>query len=180
MMDSTAYSQNAFNKLQIYACYGILPTINLITTYETKEHPLNAQTVQQLITHYFLQSRFISILGRGKITLLRSFFAPILGISHFLLHLFVPFSFLMDTFQGKNFHSFPFIPLPRVIFTFQAKFLPLHTPKTSLTHCVGQNPLIPLCFAQFHDELIFSPKTLSLQSAFSYLYTLSVKSQILS
>lgn len=54
MMDSTAYSQNAFNKLQIYACYGILPTINLITTYETKEHPLNAQTVQQLITHYFL------------------------------------------------------------------------------------------------------------------------------
>ena len=54
MMDSTAYSQNAFNKLQIYAFYGILPTINLITTYETKEHPLNAQTVQQLVTHYFL------------------------------------------------------------------------------------------------------------------------------
>lgn len=160
MMDSTAYSQNAFNKLQIYASYGILPTINLITTYETKEHLLNAQTVQQLITHYFLQSRFISILGRGKITLLHSFFAPILGIFHFLIHLFVPFSFLM--------------------YTFQAKFLPLHTPKTSLTHCVGQNPLIPLCFAQFHDELIFSPKTLSLQSAFSYLYTLSVKSQILS
>ena len=46
MMDSPAYSQNA--------CHGILPTINLITTYETKEHPLSAQNVQELITHYFL------------------------------------------------------------------------------------------------------------------------------
>lgn len=54
MMDSPAYSQNAFSKLQIYACHGILPTVNLITTYETKEHPLSAQNVQELITHYFL------------------------------------------------------------------------------------------------------------------------------
>ena len=54
MMDSPAYSQNAFSKLQTYACHGILPTINLITTYETKEHPLSAQNAQELITHYFL------------------------------------------------------------------------------------------------------------------------------
>lgn len=54
MMDSPAYSQNAFNKLQLYNAHGIIPTINLITTYETKDQPLNSQYVQHLIEHYFL------------------------------------------------------------------------------------------------------------------------------
>lgn len=54
MMDSPVYSQNAFNKLQLYNAHGIIPTINLITTYETKDQPLNSQYVQHLIEHYFL------------------------------------------------------------------------------------------------------------------------------
>lgn len=54
MMDSPPYSQNTFNKLQIYNSHGIIPTINLITTYETKDQPLNSQYVQHLIEHYFL------------------------------------------------------------------------------------------------------------------------------
>ena len=54
MMDSPPYSQNAFKKLQIYTSHGMIPTINLITTYETKDQPLNSQYVLHLIEHYFL------------------------------------------------------------------------------------------------------------------------------
>ena len=38
-MDDESYSQNVFPKLQHYTSHGIIPTIQLITTYETKKHP---------------------------------------------------------------------------------------------------------------------------------------------
>ena len=54
LMDDSSYQKNAFSKLRLYASHGILPTINLITTYETKDHPLNAEYIELLIKQYFL------------------------------------------------------------------------------------------------------------------------------
>lgn len=54
LIDDPSYRQNAFSKLQIYASYGIYPSIQLITTYETAQSPLNAALVETIINHYFL------------------------------------------------------------------------------------------------------------------------------
>lgn len=54
LMDSLSYSQHTFQKLNIYCQNGIIPTINLITTYETKEHPLTSQTIENMIQEYFV------------------------------------------------------------------------------------------------------------------------------
>lgn len=54
MMDNTKYAQNACSKLQLYTSNGIIPTIHLITTYETKEHPLSSEDIEKIIEHYFL------------------------------------------------------------------------------------------------------------------------------
>lgn len=52
-MNSTVYSQNSIQKLQLYTANGFIPTINLITTYETKECPLNTEKVETIIQYYF-------------------------------------------------------------------------------------------------------------------------------
>lgn len=54
MMDNPTYCQNSFSKLQLYASNGIYPSLQLITTYETKEHPLDSGIVETMIKHYFL------------------------------------------------------------------------------------------------------------------------------
>lgn len=54
LMDLPSYSQNAFQKLQIYSLHGCIPSINLITSYETKDNPLTTETIEQLIQQYFL------------------------------------------------------------------------------------------------------------------------------
>lgn len=53
MMEKTSYAQNAVSKIQLYLSNNIIPTINLIATYETKENPLNADMIEQLIKYYF-------------------------------------------------------------------------------------------------------------------------------
>ena len=53
MMDVPTYSDNAFNKLKQFSYYGIIPGINLITTYETKQHPIDSGKIMQLVTNYF-------------------------------------------------------------------------------------------------------------------------------
>ena len=53
MMDEPFYYQKAFPKLQLYASYGIIPSINLITTYETKKNPLGYEVIEKTIEHYF-------------------------------------------------------------------------------------------------------------------------------
>lgn len=53
MMDEPNYNKNTYPKLQFYSSHGIIPGINLITTYETKDHPLDAEYVKMLI-HYHL------------------------------------------------------------------------------------------------------------------------------
>lgn len=52
-MNDSSYTQKAFSKLQLYVSNGILPSIDLITTYESKDHPLDTELVQKIISHYF-------------------------------------------------------------------------------------------------------------------------------
>lgn len=54
LMDDPVYAKNACAKLQTYTHYGIIPTIHLITTYETREHPLTVGTVEKIVEEYFL------------------------------------------------------------------------------------------------------------------------------
>lgn len=53
MMDVVNYVNNCFNKLNTYAQNGIIPTINLITTYETEGTPLCSLKVEQVIKSFF-------------------------------------------------------------------------------------------------------------------------------
>ena len=52
-MDDLDYRKNAGSKLQLYCNNQILPSANLITTYETKDTPLDSQQIQEIINYYF-------------------------------------------------------------------------------------------------------------------------------
>lgn len=52
-MDDPVYCKNTYSKLQLYSSHGIIPSIYLITTYETQEHPLSSDTVEKIINQYF-------------------------------------------------------------------------------------------------------------------------------
>lgn len=52
-MDDPDYANQVQSKLHHYINHGIIPGKQLITTYETKEAPLNVRTVQQLIQLFF-------------------------------------------------------------------------------------------------------------------------------
>ena len=54
LIDDANYSKKTFSKLQAYTSNGIIPTINLITTYETKTHPLSIESVEKIVKEYFL------------------------------------------------------------------------------------------------------------------------------
>lgn len=54
LVDEPVYCQNMHSKLQRYTSHGIIPSIQLITTYETKEHPLSPDLVEKIIAYYFL------------------------------------------------------------------------------------------------------------------------------
>jgi len=54
MMDDPSYGKNAVSKLQTYISHGFIPSIHLITTYETAQNPLSTEIVQKTIEHYFL------------------------------------------------------------------------------------------------------------------------------
>ena len=54
IMDDPSYCKTTFSKLQLYSLHGIIPSVNLITTYETKEHPLSPDVIEKLIQHHFL------------------------------------------------------------------------------------------------------------------------------
>lgn len=53
-MDDPAYCQKVGSKIQAYSIHGIIPSINLITTYETAKHPLSIETIQQNIKQFLL------------------------------------------------------------------------------------------------------------------------------
>lgn len=54
MMDHPSYFKKVPSKLDLYISHRIIPSIHLITTYETKEHPLSIEVISKLIEHYFL------------------------------------------------------------------------------------------------------------------------------
>ncbi len=54
MMDNLTYANNVTNKLHTYISNNICPTINLITSYETKENPLDVGLIEELVKYYFL------------------------------------------------------------------------------------------------------------------------------
>lgn len=53
-MDDLSYVQRMSSKLQLYASGGIVPSIQLITTYETKNNPLSYDDVCDIGSQYFL------------------------------------------------------------------------------------------------------------------------------
>lgn len=53
-MDDPSYCKSTFSKLQLYSSHEIIPSVNLITTYETKEHPLTPDVIEKILRHYFL------------------------------------------------------------------------------------------------------------------------------
>ncbi len=53
LMDNPSYAFNACSKLQLYTSYKIIPSIQLIATYETKDHPLTTNAVEKIIQEHF-------------------------------------------------------------------------------------------------------------------------------
>lgn len=53
-MDDPSYAKNAYSKLELYTSHGIIPSIQLITTFETAASPLNMEMVEKIIEYYFL------------------------------------------------------------------------------------------------------------------------------
>lgn len=54
LADSSTYSQTIGSRLQLYISNQIIPTIQLITTFETKNHPLCSDTIEKIVKDYFL------------------------------------------------------------------------------------------------------------------------------
>lgn len=54
LMGNPNYAHECCKKLQIYIDNGIIPTKNLITTYETKSSPLTVDEIKSVIEHYFV------------------------------------------------------------------------------------------------------------------------------
>lgn len=53
-MDDKKYANNAVVKLRFYIEHGIIPGVNMITTYETLEKPLSLECVENVIKEYLL------------------------------------------------------------------------------------------------------------------------------
>ena len=54
MMDDPEYRHKTGSKLRFYISNGIIPTIQLITTYETLDKPLGTETIERIVKDYFL------------------------------------------------------------------------------------------------------------------------------
>lgn len=52
-MDDSQYSNDIGKRLQRYISHGIIPNIQLITTYETSNEPLSTEEIDRIITTYF-------------------------------------------------------------------------------------------------------------------------------
>ncbi len=52
-IDNPEYYPKACSKIQLYISHGIIPSINLITTFETSKIPLTSEVVYKIIEHYF-------------------------------------------------------------------------------------------------------------------------------
>ena len=53
MMDNAEYVEHACRKIKQYCDNGIVPSVNLIMTYETKEYPFSIEEAEQIVGKYF-------------------------------------------------------------------------------------------------------------------------------
>lgn len=53
LMDDQEYRNNACKKIRLYCDNGIIPSIDLIATFETAEHPLDVERVEAIIKEFF-------------------------------------------------------------------------------------------------------------------------------
>lgn len=54
LMDQPDYFKNVYNKLHLYNTHGIVSSIQLIATYETRDYPLDVAKINNIIREYFL------------------------------------------------------------------------------------------------------------------------------
>lgn len=54
MMDDKEYCEKAIKKIETLEQNGIFAGVNLIMTYETKEHPLNVKVVDRLVEEFLM------------------------------------------------------------------------------------------------------------------------------
>ena len=55
LLDDPKYvSESVCRKIKLYSDNGIIPSVNMIFTFETKRHPLSIETVERIIREYFL------------------------------------------------------------------------------------------------------------------------------
>lgn len=54
LLDKSDYVKNMLFKLQTFANHGIMPGINLITTYENQEKPLTFEMIEMMVKCHFL------------------------------------------------------------------------------------------------------------------------------
>lgn len=54
MIDKPDYRNNMLSSLRAYTSNGIYPSIQLLTTFETNDHPLDLCEVENIINRYFL------------------------------------------------------------------------------------------------------------------------------
>lgn len=53
MMDNSEYASHACRKIKTYCDNGIIPSINLIMTYETSACPIGMERIEQVAEYYF-------------------------------------------------------------------------------------------------------------------------------
>lgn len=53
-MDNTHYAQSTASKLQLYIANQIIPSLQLITIFETSEAPLTYDVIQRVLETHFL------------------------------------------------------------------------------------------------------------------------------
>lgn len=54
MMNDFKYNRNIGERIQTYVNNEIIPSVDLITTYETSNHPLTIQKVEKMVKEYFI------------------------------------------------------------------------------------------------------------------------------
>lgn len=54
MWDEAGYCKKACSKMQLYAEHGIIPSVQLITTYETMNYPLTVAKIEKIVEDFFL------------------------------------------------------------------------------------------------------------------------------
>ena len=52
-LDDPKYVVRMNEKLQVYISHGIIPSVNLILTFETSKHPLTIDKIERLVEEYF-------------------------------------------------------------------------------------------------------------------------------